>query len=180
MHNADIGQSPLWMGVLVSAAILFSFALACGMPFAALGALAALTLAPRDAALLAGLGWLANQAIGFVFLGYPLDAMTLAWGVALGASALVAVEAARLALRNLPAESAALRLSLAFLGAWAGQQATVFAASLVLGGTVTAFAPHVIWFIFWTNALAFAVLLGVQALGARAGFARPAHLQRAG
>ena len=51
------------MGVLVAAAILFSFALACGMPFAALGALAALTLAPRDSALLASLGWLANQAI---------------------------------------------------------------------------------------------------------------------
>jgi len=79
------------MVVLVATAILFSFALACGMPFAALGALAALTLPARDALVLAVLGWLANQAIGFGFLGYPLDAMTLAWGVALGFSALTAV-----------------------------------------------------------------------------------------
>ena len=180
MIDADIRQSPLWMGALVAASILFSFALACGMPFAAIGALAALTMGPRDAALLAGLGWLSNQAIGFGFLGYPFDAMTLAWGVALGASALAAVGAARLALRNLLTASAAARLPLAFVAAWVAQQATVFAASLVLGGTTAAFAPDVIWFILWTNALAFAGLLGAQALGAWAGVARPASLQRAG
>ena len=75
------------MIVLVAAAILFSLALACGMPFAALGALAALTLPKRDAIVFAGLGWLANQVIGFGFLAYPLDAMTFAWGIALCMSA---------------------------------------------------------------------------------------------
>jgi hypothetical protein len=180
MHDADMRQSPLWMGVLVAAAILFSFALACGMPFAAIGPLAALTMAPRDAALLACFGWLAKQLIGFGFLGYPLDPMTLAWGVALGVSALAAVGAARLAPRNVPAEIAGVPLSVAFLAAWLGQQVTVFAASLVLGGTAAAFAPDVIWFILWTNALAFIGLLGAQALGARAGVARPVRLQGAG
>lgn len=180
MEGSDTRQSPLWMGVLVAAAILFSFALACGMPFAALGALAALTLAPRDAVLLAGLGWLGNQAIGLGFLGYPLDAMTLAWGVALGLSALAAVGAALVALQRTPVAGSAIRLAVAFLAAWVAQQGTVFAASLVLGGTAAAFAPAVVWFIFWTNGLAFAVLLGAQALGARAGFARPPLGQAAG
>lgn len=180
MLDRQTGQSPFWVGVLVTAAILFSFALACGMPFAALGALAALTLSARDAAYLAGMGWLANQAIGFGFFGYPLDAMTLAWGVALGLSALAAVGGASVALRGARAYDPIARAGVAFVGAWAAQQGTVLAASLVLGGVGTAFAPAVVWFIFWTNALAFAVLLGAQALGARSGIARPPLGQPAG
>lgn len=180
MVDRQTGQSPLWVGVLVAAAILFSFALACGMPFAALGALAALTLSLRDAVYLAGLGWLANQAIGFGFLGYPLDPMTLAWGVAIGLSAVAAVGGATVALRGARASGPVAQAGVAFVAAWAAQQGIVLAASLVLGGTVTAFAPAVVWFIFWTNALAFAVLLGAQALGARAGVARPVFTQPAG
>lgn len=180
MVDADTKQSPLWMGALVAASILFSFALACGMPFAAIGALAALTMGPRDAALLAGFGWLANQAIGFGFLGYPLDAMTLVWGAALGLSALAAVGGATVALRRAKAYGPVARAAFAFVGSGAAQQGTVLALSLVLGGVGTAFAPAVVWFIFWTNALAFAVLLGAQALGTRAGIARPALCQPAG
>lgn len=176
MRTQNVAKSATWMVFLVAVAVLFSFALACGMPFAALGALAALTLAPRDALWLAGLGWLANQVIGFGFLGYPLDAMTFAWGIALGASAVAAATAALWAMSR--AALPALRLAIAFLAAWAGQQATVFAASLFLGGTASAFAPGVVWFIFWTNALAFVLLLTVQMIGARAGLARTpvAHL----
>lgn len=176
MRTQDVAKSATWMAVLVAASVLFSFALACGMPFAALGALAALTLVPRDALWLAGLGWLVNQVIGFGFLGYPMDTMTFAWGIALGVSAMAAVGAAFWAMSRVT--GLALRLATAFVAAWAGQQAAVFAASLVLGGTASAFAPGVVWFIFWTNALAFLVLLAVQMIGARAGFARTpvAHL----
>ena len=173
MRDRDVRQSPLWMGVLVAASILFSFALACGMPFAALGALGALTLAPRSAFVLAGLGWLANQAIGFGFLGYPLDATTLAWGVALGLSAIAAAGAAILALRLTGRAGLAFRVPAAFLAGWLGQQGTVFVASLLLGASASAFAPAVLWFIFWTNALAFIGLLAAQWLGARIGLARP-------
>ena len=165
-------QSPLFMVVLVAAAILFSFALACGMPFAALGALAALTLPARHALILAVLGWLANQAIGFGFLGYPLDAMTLAWSVALGVSKLTAVVGALFVLRQTPRGTLPAQLGMAFVAAWAAQQGTVFLASLVLGGTAGAFAASVLWFIYWTNALAFLVLLGLQSAGVRIGVAR--------
>jgi hypothetical protein len=150
------------------------------MPFAALGALAALTFAARDAASLALLGWMANQAIGFVFLGYPLDVMTLAWGLALGVSALLSVASARIVLQRVPATGALVRLAIAFLAAWVGQQGTIFAASLVLGGTATAFAPSVLWFILWTNAVTFAGLVALQAIGVRIGLARPPIGQLAG
>lgn len=172
MNTGLSGSSHIWMGVVVSIAILLSFALACGMPFAAIGALAALTLSPRDAVVLAGLGWFANQVVGFGFLGYPLDAMTFAWGFALGISAVAAVGAAFLALSHTEAFGALVRLPIAFLAAWAGQQGTVFVASLFLGASETAFAPDVLWFIFWTNALAFAVLVFAQTVAARIGLAR--------
>jgi len=163
-------QSPIWTGLLIAAAILFSFALACGMPFAAIGALAALTLASRDAALLAGLGWFTNQVIGFGFLGYPFDAMTIAWGGTLGLSAFAAVAGAGWASKRLG--GAALTPILAFLAAWAVQQTVILVASLGLGGTASAFAPSVVWFIFWTNALAFGLFLGLQAMGSLLGIAR--------
>lgn len=176
MADALTVPKQTWMAVLVGAAIAFSFALACGMPFAALGALAVLVFPIRQALWLAGLGWLANQVIGFGLLGYPLDVLTLAWGLALGLSAVAAVGAAAFAIRF----SGTVRIGAAFLAAWVAQQGTVFAASLVLGGTATAFAPDVVWFIFWTNVLGFAALLAVQVLGARIGVARAPFAQAAG
>ncbi|MEM9230803.1 MAG: hypothetical protein AAGB10_14475 [Pseudomonadota bacterium] len=172
MSDATPAQSPIWMGILVAVAILSSFALACGMPFAAIGALAALTLGPRDALVLAGIAWSTNQIIGFGFLGYPYDLLTFAWGAALGISALAAVVGAVLALRPFGSGSLAL-LPIAFIAAWASQQGAVFLASLVLGASEIAFAPAVLWFIFWTNALAFTALVLVQVIGARIGMARP-------
>ena len=172
MSDLTSAQSPIWMGALVAVAALTSFALACGMPFAAIGALAALTLGWRDAVILAGLAWFTNQVIGFGFLDYPLDTLTLAWGLALGLSAIAAVEGAMLSIRLLGATSLA-RLPISFLGAWASQQATVFVASLILGASDTAFAPSVLWFIFWTNAVAFLVMAMAQMIGARVGLARP-------
>lgn len=85
----------LWLAVPVLTSLGFSLALACGTPFAAIAALGALALARRDAYLAALLAWGANQAVGFGLLGYPTDARTLAWGVAIGVSALAAVWAAR-------------------------------------------------------------------------------------
>ncbi|MCJ8311139.1 MAG: hypothetical protein HRU27_19415 [Rhizobiaceae bacterium] len=165
-------QKPIWMTVLIMAAVILSFALDCGMPFAGLGALAVLALTPRDAAALAGFGWLANQVIGFGFLGYPIDVLTLAWGGALGLSSLAAVGGSLMALRLSKSDNPLKQVSLSFLGAWAAQQLTVLAATVLLGGTETAFAPSVVWFIFWTNTLAFAALMSIQLLGARAGIAQ--------
>ncbi|MEL6464389.1 MAG: hypothetical protein AAFQ58_05410 [Pseudomonadota bacterium] len=174
MNTTSSAPPLIWMGILIATGVLFSFALACGMPFAAIGALAALMFSAREAFLLSGLGWLANQVIGFGFLDYPLDAMTFAWGAALGCSAIAAVAVARFALSRIDTSALPLRVLISFAAAWAGQQGTVFVASLVLGGTSSAFAPAVVWFILWTNTVAFAGLFVAQIVGAKAGLANAA------
>lgn len=173
MDEQTVKAQALWMAVLVASAILFSFALACGMPFAALGALAAMAFPLRSAIALAVVGWLANQVIGFSILNYPTDPTTLAWGLALCVSAVGAVFAAKALLHRCTQSHPAILLGGAFMAAWAAQQSVIFAESLSLGGTATAFDPSVVWFILWTNALAFIVLLLAQVLGVRAGFAHP-------
>jgi hypothetical protein len=73
---------------------------ACAVPFAAFGAVSAMTLPRRDALLLAVALWLINQVIGFAVLHYPWDGMTLAWGAILGATALLSTAAAQAAMRG--------------------------------------------------------------------------------
>lgn len=171
-HRPSQVDVPVWMGALVVVAALTSFALACGMPFVAIGALTALTLVWRDALILAGLAWFTNKILGFGFLNYPLDPLTLTWGLPLGLSALAAIGGAMLSIRLLGAASLA-NLQISFVDAWASQQTAVFVASLLLGASETPFAPSVLWFFFWTNAVAFSALIPAQAVGARVGLARP-------
>jgi hypothetical protein len=57
----------LWLALLVCANIAFSFSFACATPFAAFSTAAALTLNRRDAMLLTGAVWPANQFVGFIF-----------------------------------------------------------------------------------------------------------------
>ena len=83
-------RHPLWLGLLVSASVVFSLGLACAVPLAAFAAAAALSLSRRDALLLITLVWLANQLVGFTVLQYPWTASTFTWGVVLGAVAILA------------------------------------------------------------------------------------------
>lgn len=168
-----------WPVVLVAAAVLFSFALACAMPFAAIGALAALVLPWREAVAAAILGWLVNQVIGFGVLGYPIDMATLAWGAVLGLSAVAAVMAALVSQRRLATHLFVADALIAFAAAHLVQQAVVYAASWMLPSHPSAFSLPVIWQIGWTNALAFATLGALYGLGALAGIA-PSKRQAAG
>jgi hypothetical protein len=118
-----------WSAFLIIGSAVGSLVFACATPFAAVAAVAALTLPPR-AALITALGvWLGNQAVGFLLLGYPLTADSLAWGPVLGASAILATAAAiRLAGRF---DRTDLRCWLvAFAAALVTQQAIVLAAGL--------------------------------------------------
>ena len=56
-------RRPIWIALLVIASIAFSLGFACATPFAAFAAAAALTMNRRDAMLLVGLVWLANQGV---------------------------------------------------------------------------------------------------------------------
>ena len=180
MSDSNAWSAPVWSLVLVAASMLYSFALACGMPFAALGALAALALPRREAFATVILGWLANQLVGFGFLGYPTDPSTLAWGLALGLSALAAVAAAR-AIDGVAARLPVLGVAaLAFIAALLAQQAVVYAASWPLPSHPSAFSLLVLWQIGWTNALAFIALGLLYRLGAVVGLAPSAPRQAAG
>ena len=91
----------LWLAVLVGASIAFTLGLACAVPLAAFAAAAALTLSQRDALALLLAVWLANQLVGFTVLDYPWTASTFAWGVALGAVAILATVAGQWTVRHL-------------------------------------------------------------------------------
>jgi hypothetical protein len=79
-----------WIAALSIAAVAGSLLFACTTPFAALATFAALYMQRRDAFMVTGITWLANQLVGFGFLHYPHTWTTAAWGIAIGVSALVA------------------------------------------------------------------------------------------
>ena len=86
----------LWSTLLGITAILGSYGLACVFPFAALAALAVITLPTRQAVALLGAVWGANQIVGFTLLSYPHDGQALAWGVIIGVAAFAGLGAAKL------------------------------------------------------------------------------------
>jgi hypothetical protein len=122
----------VWSAFLVFGSTAASLIFACATPFAALAAVAALTLPPR-LALITTMGvWLGNQAVGFLMLGYPLTASALAWGPILGGAAIVATAVAIQVSAQF--DRADLRHGLAvFAAALATQQGLVLAASLFEG-----------------------------------------------
>lgn len=157
------GPLPL-VGLLALASALFSLALACAVPLAAFAALAALYLRRRDALALVAATWLVNQAIGFGFQDYPRDALTFAWGVALLASAVVAMVIAGV----VAARGAGMAWLVAvFAAAFVGYEGTLYLAHFVLGGGSEAYAPAVVFEILWTNALAFAGLFAIHVAATR-------------
>jgi hypothetical protein len=122
----------VWSAFLVFGSTAASMIFACATPFAALAAVAAVTLPPR-LALITTMGvWLGNQAVGFLMLGYPLTAGALAWGPILGGAAIVATAVAIQVSARF--DRADLRYwLLVFAAALATQQGLVLAASLFEG-----------------------------------------------
>lgn len=121
-----------WSAFLIVGSAVGSLALACATPFAALAAVAALTL-PLRMALITSMGvWLANQAIGFGLLAYPMTASSLVWGPVLGASALAATAAAA-HVAGLFDRSDIRRWLAVFAAALVVQQALVLAFGLLEG-----------------------------------------------
>jgi hypothetical protein len=100
MTNAMTGPANttlLWSTVLGLTAAVGSYGLACVFPFAALAALAAVTLPTRRAAMLLAAMWFVNQVIGFTLLSYPHDGQAVAWGAIIGVAAFAGLGAAKVA-----------------------------------------------------------------------------------
>jgi hypothetical protein len=151
----------LWLALLVAGSLVFTLGIACAMPFAAFGAIAAMTLPRRDALLLTLALWLINQIVGFAVLHYPWDAMTLTWGAILAAVAVLSTVAAQATIRR----QALLTTAIAsFAAAFAVYEGGLYLVSATVMGGTEDFAPAIVWEILGINAAAFAGLLAAALL----------------
>ena len=105
--------------------------------------------------------WLANQAIGYGFLGYPWTWDSAAWGLAIGASAGLAVLAAR---GLSTARPAPLAVSLPFVAAFVAFELGLYVAGFVLPGSEEAFGASVVGHVFLINAVTLCGLMAVYHL----------------
>jgi len=167
-------RQTLWLALLVAACVGFSLGFACAMPFAALGAAAALTLDRRDGLLLTGGGWLANQVVGFGVLNYPLDGETFTWGLILGAVAILTTLSAQTVSRRLDLYRFPVIALASFLAAFAVYEGGLFAVSGTAMGGTEDFALAIMVRILEINAAAFLGLLALNRLAVAGGLiARP-------
>jgi hypothetical protein len=167
----------LWLALLVAASIAFSLGFACAVPFAAFGAVAALTLSRRNALLLMGAVWLANQLVGYGLLDYPRTVNSFAWGAVLGvASALTTIVAREAVRRFEKATSLVVAPLAAFMAAFVAYEATLFVVAAALLGGVEDFTPGIIGQVFTINAVAMIGLLVINRLGTVIGLAAPLGL----
>jgi hypothetical protein len=88
-------SNTIWPASLGLSTVIGSFALACIFPFAAIAALAAITMKPRYGLILVTLVWATNQAIGFFAMNFPWDAQAVGHGIAILLSTLAGYYAAR-------------------------------------------------------------------------------------
>lgn len=169
-QRIEAGWVPVWIALLVAVSAGFSLGFACATPFAALAATAALTVSRRDALLLVGVAWLANQAIGFGVLHYPWTADCFVWGAGIGIAALLSVLGAGAGARSC-AGFQAVASAVAFLCTFAVYEGLLFAISVSFESGVEAYAPEIVARIFAINAVAFVGLLAASAIGKMVGSA---------
>jgi len=122
------------VALLTGASLSASLALACATPFAAYAVVASAMLPLPSALIAVTAAWAVNQAIGFSVLGYPHDPLTLAWGLAIGAAALVATAASMFVLRSSRRTGGPVALGFALVGAYAAYELVLFSATPILGG----------------------------------------------
>jgi hypothetical protein len=165
--DTQLAKRFAWGGILTVLTVASTLAAACGTPFAALATLAALFLPRRDAFVLIAVNWLANQAIGFGLLHYPLNWDCYRGGINLGSAALLSTMAALLAqgaLRNV----ATIRAIGSFAAAFITYEGILFLMSPA--GSGADFAAPVVLYIFYVNAVAFVALLLLQTAATAMGF----------
>ena len=154
----------LWLALLVATSLAFTLGFACAAPFAAFGAIAAMTLPRRDALLLTVGLWLINQIVGF--LHYPWDGMTLVWGAILGGVAVLSTVAAQAARRR---QGIIVTACAGFAAAFAVYESGLYLISATVMGGAEDFATGSVVRILEINAASFAALLAAATLAAAIG-----------
>jgi hypothetical protein len=156
-------QTPwLWIAILAIASIALSSKLSCATPFAALATLAALQMKRTDGALMIGVVWLANQAVGYGFLNYPHEAQSYAWGLAIGVAALAAFGAATLASQQFARSGRMSMTALSLAAAFVVYEVVLFAVTAILPASEAAFALPVVAQIGIVNAVVLPALFGLH------------------
>jgi len=166
--DTQLAKRFAWGGILTVLTVASTLAVACGTPFAALATLAALFLPRRDAFVLIAVNWLANQAIGFGLLDYPLNWDCYRGGINLGIAALLSTMAALLAQEALRNVATPLRAIGSFAAAFIAYEGILFL--MTPAGSRADFAAPVVLYIFYVNAVAFVALLLLQTAAAAMGF----------
>jgi hypothetical protein len=167
-RDTQLAKRLAWGGILTVLTVTSTLAVACGTPFAALATLAALFLPRRDAFVLIAVNWLANQAIGFGLLHYPLNWDCYRGGINLGIAALLSTMAALLAQRVLRNVATSAKTIGSFAAAFITYEGILFLTSPA--GSTADFAAPVVLYIFYVNAVAFVALLLLQTAAAAMGF----------
>jgi uncharacterized membrane protein YjgN (DUF898 family) len=157
-------SAALGVALLVAASLALTLGFACAVPLAAFAAIAALIFDLPAAALAVVAVWLANQAVGFGVMHYPLNATTFAWGGALGGLGLAALVAARVVVSRLGGLAGA---AVAFLAAFVAYEGLLYGIDVVAGLDPAVFLLPVVERIFAINLVAFGLLLAASALSVR-------------
>jgi hypothetical protein len=174
MHSIAVQsqlRTAIWVALVTGSSLLFSLALACATPFAALAAISGAKMPWRGALALIGCAWLANQAVGYLLLDYPQSWDSFAWGAAIGVAAGLALVAA-FAIRSWTRPGLAEIVG-GFIAAFCIYEGVLFAATAFLPSGEEVFSPAVVAEIFWINVLALAGLLALHRIAVAAGLLVP-------
>ncbi|MGO9941372.1 MAG: hypothetical protein ACLPIC_01145 [Rhodoblastus sp.] len=150
--------------LLVAASVALTLGFACAVPLAAFATISALLFSRRAAVVAILSVWLANQAVGFCVMNYPVDFRTIAWGLALGGIALASTGAAAVVLSRLRSPAG---LGLALVAGFVVYQGAIIAILLATGGDISYFGFAGLSRIFAINAAAFAGFLAFRAIWSR-------------
>jgi hypothetical protein len=160
-----------WGAVLTTVSVLATLALACATPFAALAVIAVIFLPRREAFVLIGVNWLANQAIGFGLLHYPLTWSTFEGGINIGIAAMASVGVSILVYRPLLKFGSAVAIVGTLVASFVVNEGALFITAMgQFGGD---FSAPITLSMFYLNAMALAGLLALQVLATTIGLVVP-------
>lgn len=152
-------KTAAWPASLAGATVLGSLALACIFPFAAIAALAALTLDRRSGIALVGAVWAANQAVGFLLMNFPWDAQAVGHGIAIFAATLAGFGVARLIAAQV--EGSFLRSVTALISAFVVYE-ILLRAYAQFGGGAENFSAEIVTGVAINDAMWFVGLLALR------------------
>jgi hypothetical protein len=164
-------QRAAWGAVLTTVSVLGTLALACATPFAALAVIAVIFLPRREAFVLIGVNWLANQAIGFGLLHYPLTWSTFEGGINIGIAAMASVGAAILVYRPLLKCGTAVAIVGTLVTSFAVNEGALFVTAM--GHFEGDFTAPIALSMLYLNGMALAGLLALQVLATAIGLVVP-------